>query len=147
MIKCYFDGCCEPKNPFGNMGTGAVILKDNIPVFNNSQFIPESRLNSNNVAEYLALEKILIWLSENEVLENTIFIYGDSNLVINQMRGLWKIKSGLYTEHALRCRKLVSESKLKLVFTWIPREKNTIADDLSKDHLIKNKVEFKIQPL
>lgn len=37
MIKCYFDGACEPINPYGNMGIGAVILKDNDELFKHSE--------------------------------------------------------------------------------------------------------------
>lgn len=146
MIKCYFDGCCEPKNPYGNMGMGAKIIKDNETVFEHSSFIPESKDNSNNVAEYLAFEQILIWLKENEVPEKTIFIYGDSKLVVNQMNKDWKIKQGMYKPHALRCKELLSKLEKVLVIRWIGREGNKIADDLSKAQLIKNNIEFKLQP-
>lgn len=146
MIKCYLDGCCEPKNPYGNMGMGAIILKDNMPVFKHSSHIPESKENSNNVAEYLALEQLLIWLKENKVEEKIIFIYGDSKLVINQMNGMWKMKQGLYLQAARRCKTLAAQTGKVLDFKWIPREGNTLADDLSKEHLLKNNVEFKIQP-
>ena len=59
MIKGYFDGACEPINPYGNMGIGAILLKDNETIFSHSEFVPASKSNSNNVAEYMALEKIL----------------------------------------------------------------------------------------
>lgn len=146
MIKCYFDGCCEPKNPYGNMGIGSIIIKDNIEVWSHSNFIPQSQNNSNNVAEYLALEQILIWLKENEVPENTIFIFGDSQLVVNQMNGNWRIKQGLYKPHALRCKELISKLDKVLVIRWIGREGNQVADDLSKKHLIENNIEFNLQP-
>lgn len=146
MIKCYFDGCTEPVNPYGNMGMGAIIIRDNVSIFKHSSFIPASKENSNNVAEYLALEKILIWLSENKIVEQTVFIYGDSKLVINQMNGSWRIKHGLYKDHAIRCKSLLGKVAVKLVFKWIPRELNTIADDLSKAHLLKEGIEFKLQP-
>lgn len=146
MIKCYFDGCCEPQNPYGNMGFGAYIQKDNQTIFTASEFLPASKSNSNNVAEYLALEQILLWFKQNEVKENTIHVHGDSKLVINQMMGSWRIKHGLYKEHALRCKKLIQELGKDFVFIWIPRDYNQKADDLSKGKMIENNVEFKIQP-
>ena len=150
MIKCYFDGACEPINPYGNMGIGAIILKDNKPVFKHSEFVPASKLNSNNVAEYCALEKILIFIRDTTIIENKIFIYGDSKVVIMQMKGSWRIKSGLYVSAARRCKELKNEIEndigKSLEFNWIPRELNNEADDLSKCKMVENKVEFKIQP-
>lgn len=150
MIKCYFDGACEPINPYGNMGIGAIILKDNQPIFKHSEFVPASKWNSNNVAEYCALEKILIFIRDTTIIETKIFIYGDSKLVINQMKGWWRIKSGLYVNAADRCKALKKEIQeeieKQLIFEWIPRHLNNLADELSKVKMIENKVEFKIQP-
>jgi ribonuclease HI len=147
MVKCYFDGACEPRNPGGNMGMGAYILVDNKKVFEYSNHLSASRLNSNNVAEYMALEEILKYLKQNTFKENLISIYGDSNLVIQQMSGKWRIKHGLYKESAIRCKSLVTElsGKYQLNFKWIPREINQEADRLSKRSLKDNNVEFKIQ--
>lgn len=128
------------------MGMGAIVIKDNKTIYKYSGYLPEGKDNSNNVAEYLALEQILIWLKENKVSENTIFIYGDSKLVVNQMNGSWRIKHGLYKPHALRCKELISKLEKVLVIRWIGREGNQIADDLSKGHLKKNNIEFKLQP-
>src|SRR5688572_11261655 len=124
MIKCYFDGACEPMNPGGNLGIGSLILHDNVEVLKYSGFVEASRTNSNNVAEYMALEKILMFLKGYDCKEETIFIYGDSMMVINQMRGSWRIKHGMYKETALRCKKLIAEISKKLEFKWIPREVN-----------------------
>lgn len=149
MIKGYFDGACEPINPYGNMGLGAILLKDNEAIFTHSEFIPASKENSNNVAEYMALEKILIFIKDTTLIEQKIFIYGDSKLVIMQMKGIWRIKNGLYVKAARRCLSLLKEIEQEIektiVFTWIPRELNQKADDLSKVKMIENKVEFKIQ--
>jgi ribonuclease HI len=146
MIKCYFDGACEPTNPGGNLGIGAIVFHNNEAVLRHSDFIAAAQFNSNNVAEYLGLEQILIFLKDYSCEENKIFIYGDSKLVINQMTGKWRIKFGYYKEAALRCKKLIGTINKELVFTWIPREINQFADDLSKGKLILNGVEFKIQP-
>jgi ribonuclease HI len=150
MIKGYFDGACEPINPYGNMGIGAILLKDNETIFSHSEFVPASKSNSNNVAEYMALEKILTYIRDTTIIEQKIFIYGDSKLVIMQMKGSWRIKGGLYVPAARRCKELQKEIEQeiqkKLLFNWIPRELNQMADDLSKAKMIEHKVDFKIQP-
>lgn len=150
MVKCYFDGACEPINPYGNMGIGAIILKDNEAVFKHSEFVPASKNNSNNVAEYMALEKILIYIRDTTIIENKIFIYGDSKMVIMQMKGSWRIKHGLYVSVAKNCKIIKEEIEKEigkiLDFNWIPRQLNQVADDLSKAKMIENNVDFKIQP-
>lgn len=146
MIKCYFDGACEPYNPGGNLGIGAFVLQDNKEVFRHSGFVAASQMNSNNVAEYMALEKILIFLKDFICGEKKIFIYGDSMLVIKQMNGQWRMKFGMYKETALRCKRLIEEIDKEFIFQWIPREINQLADDLSKEQLINHNVEFKVQP-
>jgi len=138
MIRCYFDGSCEPVNPYGSMGLGAVIYKDNEILFEHSEVIPESKKNSNNVAEYLSLKKILEWIINNKTIEKQIFVYGDSQLVINQMNYKWRIKHGMYKDYALKCREILSKiNDRKIIFKWIPRELNQYADDLSKPNNIK----------
>lgn len=86
-LVCYFDGACEPRNPGGNMGIGACIRCGNGELFAYSDFVPAARHNSNNVAEYMAFEKLLDFFIEKKCSNQRIFIYGDSKLVIEQMFG------------------------------------------------------------
>ena len=145
---CYFDGACEPRNPGGAMGMGAVIFDDYFELYTFSGFAPMHRNNSNNLAEYKALEWLLDIINTEELNEKPIRIYGDSMLVIRQMCGWWKIKQGRYVKTALRCKKKLAElTKAKIDFFWIPREQNEIADEYSKAQLIKNNIPFRIQPI
>lgn len=150
-VVCYFDGCCEPVNPYGNMGIGACVRSNGNELFAFSHFIPANRKNSNNVAEYLAFEAVLDFLKDNGFREMRIQICGDSKLVINQMLTVWKMNGGLYIPFAERCleklKQLRLNNKLSFALTWIPREQNGYADKLSKAELISRGVEFKLQPL
>jgi ribonuclease HI len=143
-IICFFDGACEPRNPGGNMGIGAIIFIDGKELSSYSQFIPANKENSNNVAEYLAFEWVLQELYKNDLEKSVVKIYGDSKLVVNQMKGYWKIKVGYYVEHAIRCKQLLRQFD-KVKITWVPRERNMYADKLSKGKMLDNNVEFKIQ--
>ncbi len=134
MITCYFDGSCEPQNPGGNMGIGAIVLKKQEVLFQHSSSIDSHPCNTNNVAEYLALIKILDFLHEVQMHENRIGVYGDSMLVVNQMKGLWRMKQGLYLQYAKEAKSKLGKFT-NLSINWIPREKNSIADDLSKTNL------------
>ncbi len=141
---CYFDGACSPCNPGGNMGSGSIVIKvgedESIDEYllEQSNYYPledfDSNMTSNNVAEYLALLKVLEFLDDNHLYNDSIVILGDSNLVIKQMNGLWKVKpdgSGRYKQYHDECMELSRKFK-HLKFHWIPREENVYADDLSK---------------
>lgn len=144
-LHCYFDGACEPINPGGNMGIGAVILSGSKTIFEHSSFVPMGKQNSNNVAEYKGLITLLVWLKKSVEINNAnILISGDSNLVVQQMNGAWKIKQGLYVRYAHEAKELLKEfPNIKL--QWIAREHNYLADELSKRCMLENKCEFRIQ--
>jgi ribonuclease HI len=141
----FFDGCCEPRNPGGTAGYGAVIFKNGDLVWQTSGMIPASPQTSNNVAEYLAFTAILDWFIERGLTSELILVKGDSNLVIQQCFGSWKIKGGFYAEYARAAREKVKKFRA-LHGTWIGREHNSIADELSKAELHKSGIEFRIQP-
>ena len=156
MIKVYFDGACEPKNPGGTAAYGVVVLENDKRLYEASKVfkpIPgKEKQTSNNVAEYSGFLDALEFLQSHSLHNKEILVYGDSKLVICQMFGdkqrgdhKWRILKGFYKPIALRAQeKLKAFSKIK--GQWIPREQNTIADELSKAELKNNGIVFKIQP-
>lgn len=155
-IVAYFDGACEPINPGGVASFGAVIFIDEQRVWETSQiFYPQKgkeKETSNNVAEYSGFLSILEYLIKNKLNKNEIQIYGDSMLVLCQAlmddpkyNKRWRIKAGFYVPLAKKALKLLKLFP-NIQGNWIPREENSIADELSKAELIKAGVEFRIQP-
>lgn len=147
MIKIYFDGACHPVNPNGNLGIGLIILGhkgETVYRYSRAILIGEEgfKQTSNNVAEYLAVIEGLNWISEHNAPINEVEILGDSQLVVKQLNREWNINSGVYANYAIRARKLKEEiekdQNLSLKIRWIPRDSNTLADDLSTTAL-KNK--------
>lgn len=160
----FFDGACEPKNPGGTAGFGAVIFEGagahRVRVHDFSGMIPASPMTSNNVAEFLAVKSALDWFVAQGFQDEGIHFWGDSMLVISilwenpRTGGRWKIrgidkqtfaKPGFYAEHAVTCREMLKAFPRCHGF-WLPREENSIADDLSKMELRKAGVSFRIQP-
>jgi probable phosphoglycerate mutase len=85
-------------------------------------------ISTNNVAEYHGLIAALQWAVENNVARLTV--KGDSLLIIEQMRGNYKVKNeGLKPLH-LQARMLVMQIG-DVRFEHVPREQNTEADRLS----------------
>ena len=148
MIECWFDGACEPVNPGGTAAYGAVVLDGEKRLMEASEiFVPQRNplATSNNVAEYSGFKRVLDFLIANELQRQQIVIRGDSNLVIQQMRGQWRIRQGFYVPIARECKELLLKFP-NLALEWIPREQNGLADDLSKAELKRAGVVFKIQP-
>ncbi len=148
-IEAFFDGCCEPVNPGGTAAFGAVVFQDGRRVWECSRiFVPQKGREaetSNNVAEYSGFLSILEYLKEQGLVRESILIKGDSNLVIQQMRGNWRIRQGHYVPLARRALGMVREFP-KLELKWISRDLNDIADELSKRELKKAGVKFRLQP-
>lgn len=150
-IEAWFDGCCEPRNPGGTASFGAVAFVNGERVWDCSRiFHPEpgkENETSNNVAEYSGFLAILSWLLENGYTDANTTIYGDSKLVIEQMKGNWRIVKGFYKQFAYLAKTRLLLFKVRPDMVWIPRDENDIADELSKAELIKAGIEFRIQPL
>ena len=146
-ITAYFDGCCEPKNPGGSMGFGAVIYIDGVEKFTLSQQVNAHPNNTNNVAEYQAFGWLLKTISDLKTDNALIEIFGDSKLVVEQMNGNWRIKEGSYVKFAHRAKdifqKLSKNNDVNL--KWIPRGENAVADELSKKPMKDAGVEFRLQ--
>lgn len=83
---------------------------------------------TNNFAEYFCLVRALKYLHLHR--DEKIKVFSDSTLLVNQMKGKWRVKKGAYLEEYLKAREL-ADSFAKLEFEWIPREKNTEADELT----------------
>ena len=74
-----------------------------------------------------------------------IMVYGDSQLVIQQIFGKWKIKAGFYVPYAHKAKELCRAFS-NLHGQWIPRRQNTVADELSKRPLRAAGNVFRLQP-
>lgn len=89
---------------------------------------------TNNVAEYTAVIEALCWLKENKddlLLNNySINFFLDSKLVVCQLNGLYKIKDNKLKELSIKVRELEQAIGGNVRYSFIPREKNTVADAL-----------------
>jgi len=84
--------------------------------------------STNNVAEYNGLLAALDWCADHGATE--LHIRSDSLLLVQQMRGVYKVKNeGLKALHG-RAR-LLAHKIGKVTFEHVPREKNKEADRLA----------------
>jgi ribonuclease HI len=124
----YFDGAAI-NNP-GPAGIGYVILNDNNEIiWKHSEAIG---IATNNEAEYQALIVLAKKLVDKKI--DNVVIYGDSQLVVNQVNGKWRINhQHLFKLHREVCNILSEINNWQL--HWVPRDKNSLADNLSKKAL------------
>ena len=121
----FFDGCSKG-NP-GRAGAGAVLYDEfKTEVFAESVFAGHN--TTNNEAEYTGLI-----LGLNEALKRGItelHVRGDSQLVIRQMQGKYKVNSPkLIPLH--QCATTLASKFAKIEFEHVYRDKNQRADALS----------------
>ncbi|MEO8862948.1 MAG: ribonuclease HI family protein, partial [Candidatus Saccharimonadales bacterium] len=82
-------------------------------------------ITTNNQAEYQALKFGLERAHKLGV--QVIYVYMDSMLVVNQMKGIFKIKNrDLWPIHAAIIK--LAKTFKKITYTHVPRELNQLAD-------------------
>ena len=116
----------------GQQGRGAVIYHNDIEIWSDAIFV--GKRETNNVAEYSGL----ICGLEAAVRQNIkqISVKGDSELVIKQVNGLYKVKSPSMIQLHAHVKSLQKNFE-KIEFVHVYRDKNKRADELSNDGLVK----------
>jgi len=132
--KGYFDGSSKGNPGPAQCGWAILDSEDNII---NHKHRTASVDRTNNYAEYMGLIELLRYIDET-ISITEIDIFGDSKLVIEQVKGNWRCKAinlkPVYNE-ALRLYKRLTENR-NISLTWVPREKNTIADSLAQKGIL-----------
>jgi ribonuclease HI len=89
-------------------------------------------VQTNNVAEYTALVNGLRRAAELGVIE--VEVVSDSELMVKQMRGEYKIKNAALRELSLEAARLARAFE-RVTYTAVRREHNKLADQLVNDAL------------
>jgi len=123
-----FDGASRG-NP-GKCSCGYVIYGHQIALKQGRVYLNDS--NTNNYAEYMGL---IYGMTEAKNLNiNYLHVQGDSLLVINQVQGIYKVKSdNLKKPHELASNLI--EKFTTITFEHIPRNLNKVADRLANQAL------------
>lgn len=112
-------------NP-GTAGAGAVIFdEDKNIIWQGGRYCGT---NTNNFAEYHG-----VLLGLEQALKHKIThlkVYLDSNLIVEQMNGNWKVKN-INIKPLFEQAKKSAENFVELSFHHVPREQNKIADQLA----------------
>ena len=134
VLYLNFDGLCEPKNPGGVATYGFVITDDRGKVICEGKGVVGAGFMgddvTNNVAEYMALIRALECLKERGIKDKVI-IMGDSQLVIKQLKGEYRVRSERMKPLYQKAKELLKGVDYEL--KWVPRRLNEYADRLSRE--------------
>lgn len=111
-------------NP-GHAGAGVVLQEEDGTTHHFGQYLGEA---TNNVAEYRAL--ILGLQKAAELGFGELRIRSDSELIIKQLNGFYKVKNPQLQDLYFTALKLTSSFE-KVTFTHVPREQNKEADRMA----------------
>jgi ribonuclease HI len=129
ILKVFTDGGSKGNPGPSSIGGVGYINEKKVFEFNKSIGIA-----TNNDAEYQALIEALSNI-KNQIsnIKNTnqiskIELNSDSKLMVNQVKGLFKVKNGRIREYILKIRGLEQEINLPITYQYVPREQNVEAD-------------------
>ncbi len=131
-LKIYCDGGSR-----GNPGPAAcafiVFSEDHKMLHQEGKFLGAA---TNNMAEYSAVILSLEYLKSQNSLNLPIVFFLDSQLVVSQLNGLWKVKNPKIRELIFKIHSLAVN--LPISYHHIPRAQNSLADRLVNEILDKN---------
>ena len=123
MITAYIDGGAR-----GNPGPAGYGVYIQLPDGSVHELHGALGIATNNVAEYNGLLAALRWAVENG--HSDVHIRADSELLVKQMRGEYKVKNPGLQPLVARARVLVGQLR-RVKFEHVRREQNKDADRLS----------------
>ncbi|HSX48809.1 MAG TPA: ribonuclease HI family protein [Candidatus Saccharimonadales bacterium] len=133
MLTIFSDGGSRG-NP-GNASCAYVVYENDELILKDSKYLG---ITTNNVAEYngvlFALMSVVDRFGKGVELKFNM----DSELVVKQLNGLYKIKDKNLIELAMKVKKIINDSELRVHFVHILRAKNKMADALVNENLDEN---------
>jgi len=137
-LTASFDGACEyyrdptigvtKRNPGGIATYGWVIFRGDRAIAWGYGEVCRGEGATNNVAEYHALLSMMK-AYEDLRLTDPVYVTGDSQLVVRQLSGQYRVKAPLL----IPLHREVKDMWIPgMALAWVPREENEHADNLSK---------------
>jgi len=134
IIKIFTDGASRG-NP-GLAGIGIAVVSDEGGLFEtHKKFLGEC---TNNYAEYAALIESVRLLRRMDREFDEVNFYLDSELVVKQIKGEYKIKHKDLIKLSLEFWKEIKSLNKKFSIKHIAREENKLADKLANEAIDEN---------
>lgn len=128
-ITVHTDGACR-----GNPGKASVAFTITGIGEKPIEYAQPIGVTTNNQAEYQAMHAAVNELAEHQLHNNDIQFFSDSELMIRQLTGVYKVKDGLlrpiFSEIMAGLEKLRADGN-EISLTAVRREENQRADELA----------------
>ena len=125
ILRAFTDGASRG-NP-GEAGVGIIVMNERAEqVLTIHGFIG---VCTNNVAEYTAMETLLARARTLDCAR--LIIHSDSELIVRQLNGRYKVKDSVLKTHHARTLALLKALPFPFELRHIPREENREADRLA----------------
>ena len=125
IYKAFIDGACRGNPGPGGIGVAIYQNESDYPLMEIDDFIG---MCTNNKAEYMSLIRALEEL--HALGAKKVIIYSDSQLLVRQMDGKYKVKSENLIPLYAKATRLAQKFAV-IKFVDIRREKNKLADKLA----------------
>ncbi|TYS56532.1 reverse transcriptase-like protein [Rossellomorea marisflavi] len=139
-IRLYFDGGFDKESSMTGIGIVIYYEKGGEGFRIRRNDLLDS-LENNNEAEYAALHYALSILQELGVKNQPCAIYGDSQVVLNQLGGEWPCYEAGLAKWLERTENLIKKIRIKTTLHLIGRKDNKEADKLANQALEGTRVE------
>jgi ribonuclease HI len=108
--------------------TNLRLISETEPIYTQSKYLG---IATNNIAEWDGLLQSLIYIDQKHDLANcSLNYYLDSNLVVQQIQGKWKVKDIKLKQYYIQSIKYTIKAKY-IEFNHIYREYNKVADNIA----------------
>lgn len=119
------DGGC-PSNP--GPGAWGVVIQSDDSIEEHSGFLPQATCN---IAEYRGLEAACLIITRKEVLPDVVEIFSDSQLVVNQINGVYRVNEPILPYYqSAHAAYTALKNLCPVTLSWVRREFNQDADRL-----------------
>lgn len=130
-VVVHFDGACEVVAGRRVAAYGFTLDGAGLRHEDHGLAVPPGHPRAtNNVAEYVGAICALEWLMRHGYA-GEVQLAGDSQLVVRQMAGEYRVRAEHLVPYHERLRQL-AQSFRHVEFRWVPRSENGRADELSK---------------
>ena len=130
-LVLYFDGNKDPRSATASYRIekdGKLIKEETVSfpmVVETENGVPINRPTVPELEYFALIEGLTASAKQVQPQDVSIHIYGDSQLIIQQMQGLWETKKGRLRELRSKARTAAATFK-EVIYQWVPRKLNRV---------------------
>lgn len=130
-VVAHVCGFCGPQNPSPQGGWGYTFHSATGELIHEESGLVTEGQITNNVAEYVAASKAVLAYAKTD-RDAPLLVCSSSQLVVQQMKGVWPARRGTYKEVYVALHAFVAQCVFPITWKWVPLTQNERAANLAK---------------